>query len=153
MRKTYEEAAVVVVLDAWLQQQLSRSISNVESMMRIALSGWTRRLWTFQEGSINKNDSIVFNDKIVDLDSHAENIKFCDHPSILPMTRYLLAVHEELRTLHLSESHDIRENLRRLIPCFRYIEGLAGAAMSRYVWLSYLALTPTAYGKPRNRTE
>ena len=60
MRKTYEEAAVVVVLDAWLQQQLSRSISNVESMMRIALSGWTRRLWTFQEGSIKKRSQYCF---------------------------------------------------------------------------------------------
>ena len=120
MRKTYEEAAVVVVIDAWLREHSSQYSSNVESMLRIALSGWTRRLWTFQEGSINKNVSVVFCDKIVDLDSLAENIKFCDHPSMLPMTRDLLAVHEELRTLHLSDSHSTREKFRRLLPCLRY---------------------------------
>ena len=120
MRRTYQEAAVVLVLDAWLQQQQPRSISSVELLMRITLSGWTRRLWTFQEGSINKNVGVIFADKIVDLDSLAGNINFFDHPSTLPMLRYLITVHDELRTLHLSESHDTREKFRRLVPCFRY---------------------------------
>ena len=120
MRKTYQEAAVVVVIDAWLHQQQVQSITNVELFMRITLSGWTRRLWTFQEGSINRNVSMIFADRIVDLDSSAGNIRFSDDPSTLPMLRFLLASHAELRTLHLDRSNDIREKFRRLVPCFRY---------------------------------
>ena len=50
MRKTYEDATHVLVLDTSLQRYDSVSLSPEEICVRIIASGWMRRLWTLQEG-------------------------------------------------------------------------------------------------------
>ena len=50
MRKTYEDASRVLVLDTSLQRYNSVSLSPEEICARIIASGWMRRLWTLQEG-------------------------------------------------------------------------------------------------------
>ena len=50
MRKTYENATHVLVLDTSLQRYNSVSLSPEEICVRIIASGWMRRLWTLQEG-------------------------------------------------------------------------------------------------------
>ena len=50
MRKTYEDATHVLVLDTSLQRYSSVSLSPEEICARIIASGWMRRLWTLQEG-------------------------------------------------------------------------------------------------------
>ena len=50
MRKTYEDATHVLVLDTSLQRYNSVSLCPEEICARIIASGWMRRLWTLQEG-------------------------------------------------------------------------------------------------------
>lgn len=52
MKQTYEEAAVVLVLDLGLMQHALPD-SPLEIFARIAVSNWNRRLWTFQEAAMS----------------------------------------------------------------------------------------------------
>ena len=119
MRKTYASASRVLVLDAWLKQHSTSTASVMETTMKYALCGWTRRLWTFQEGSINEEVSVCFADRIVDIDSMAQNIVFSEDLGALPMERTLRTYHDELRSLKLHQS-DVRMKFRALTSCFKY---------------------------------
>jgi len=59
MRNIYRSAASVLVLDTGMQG-LSLSSSLPEKIMRIYLSSWVHRLWTFQEGILAKELYIQF---------------------------------------------------------------------------------------------
>jgi hypothetical protein len=74
MRDTYEKASCVLVLDSWLQNQPIKGYSDCEIMVRIACSGWNRRLWTFQEGALAQRLLIQFADGIFDLDRAAGDL-------------------------------------------------------------------------------
>lgn len=52
MRRTYEDATHVLVLDTSLRLHDSATLSPEELCVRIFASGWMRRLWTLQEGSL-----------------------------------------------------------------------------------------------------
>ena len=52
MRKTYEDAIHVLVLDTSLRLHDSATLSPEELCVRIFASGWMRRLWTLQDGSL-----------------------------------------------------------------------------------------------------
>ena len=52
MKSIYEQAACVLVLDASLQSYKSEAMRPEEACARIITSGWMRRLWTLQEGSL-----------------------------------------------------------------------------------------------------
>ena len=52
MRRVYEEASQVLVLDISLSLYESQNMSPEEACARIMLSGWMRRLWTLQEGAL-----------------------------------------------------------------------------------------------------
>lgn len=71
MSSTYKNATHVLVLDSQLQRisacgQLD-SVLLTEIMLRIANSGWMKRLWTFQEGRFAKQLIFQFADKTLDL--------------------------------------------------------------------------------------
>ena len=51
MKRTYQEATMVLVLDASLQLFNGDLLTPEEICARISSSGWTRRLWTLQEGT------------------------------------------------------------------------------------------------------
>lgn len=51
MKRTYQDATMVLVLDASLQLCNSNLLTPEEMCIRICSSGWTRRLWTLQEGT------------------------------------------------------------------------------------------------------
>ncbi|OBT69545.1 hypothetical protein VE03_01236 [Pseudogymnoascus sp. 23342-1-I1] len=53
MKRTYEEASSVLVLEQELLQATSHC-GNEERLMRIHCSSWLRRLWTYQEGMLSK---------------------------------------------------------------------------------------------------
>ncbi|KFY92248.1 hypothetical protein V500_04235 [Pseudogymnoascus sp. VKM F-4518 (FW-2643)] len=53
MKRTYEEASAVLVLEQELLQA-TRVCGNEERLMRIHCSSWLRRLWTYQEGMLSK---------------------------------------------------------------------------------------------------
>ena len=65
MRDIYENAAGVFVLDADLQS-LTREATTTEILSRVLISGWSGRLWTYQEGALTDDyflvgDQCVFN--------------------------------------------------------------------------------------------
>lgn len=69
MKRTYQQAEHVLVLDASLQAYNYQSLDAVEACARIFTSGWMRRLWTLQEGSLAKRIWFQFRDSAVDLRS------------------------------------------------------------------------------------
>ena len=61
MKKTYLEAFRVLVLDASLRVYDLKAMDIDETCLRIVNSGWTRRLWTLQEGALPaKNSRLAF---------------------------------------------------------------------------------------------
>lgn len=61
MRRTYESAHRVLVLDSGIQQG-SRKAPIAERGTRLYSSRWQHRLWTFQEGALAKNLHFQFSD-------------------------------------------------------------------------------------------
>ncbi|KAI7778786.1 hypothetical protein LA080_001654 [Diaporthe eres] len=54
LRKPYQDADLVLVLDSYLYTQDTREIDAPEMWARILCCSWSRRLWTFQEGRLAK---------------------------------------------------------------------------------------------------
>jgi hypothetical protein len=52
LAKTYRDAAATLVLDRELEIINSRQVPLLELGLRILCSGWVRRLWTLQEGTL-----------------------------------------------------------------------------------------------------
>ena len=69
MRRTYQDARHVLVLDSGLQYYASDEITIFEALSRVFLSGWMSRLWTLQEACLARTIWIQFKDRPVDLDA------------------------------------------------------------------------------------
>ena len=69
MRKTYQDARHVLVLDSALEVYGSDEITIFEALSRIFLSGWLSRLWTLQEARLARTIWIQFKDRPIDLDA------------------------------------------------------------------------------------
>ncbi|KAF2191642.1 hypothetical protein K469DRAFT_718663 [Zopfia rhizophila CBS 207.26] len=67
LKQTYEDAEHVLVIDTYLESIDSSSLSDLELLMRIFVSGWTRRLWTLQEGVMANRLWFQFADRAVEL--------------------------------------------------------------------------------------
>ncbi|KIW89982.1 uncharacterized protein Z519_09412 [Cladophialophora bantiana CBS 173.52] len=63
----FVKAGGVLVLDSYLQASDSLSISPIEILARISISGWTTRLWTFSEGRLARRVWFQFRGRAVDL--------------------------------------------------------------------------------------
>jgi len=75
MRRTYESARKVLVLDSELEVA-SIDTSPEELLMRISCCGWMRRLWTLQEGALAKELFFQFKERAAMIgDLAAESIK------------------------------------------------------------------------------
>ena len=68
MRKTYENAEKVLVLDAELESASMQTFPE-EILIRITCSGWMRRLWTLQEGVLAQQLVFQFRECAVDFAS------------------------------------------------------------------------------------
>lgn len=69
MRRTYQDARHVLVLDSGLQFYASDEITVFEALSRVFLSGWQSRLWTLQEACLARTIWIQFRDLPIDLDA------------------------------------------------------------------------------------
>lgn len=90
MRKTYQDACVVLVLDSWLlsqeigptaapaESQLRLPMSDHEILLRIITSSWNARLWTLQEGALASTLFFQFDDKAYDVDEGVERLNHLD---------------------------------------------------------------------------
>lgn len=74
MGKTYEDAAAVLVLDSWLSSCKIIPGFDVEPLVRIFVSHWNRRLWTFQEGVLAKKLYFHFLNATYDLDHGMKHV-------------------------------------------------------------------------------
>jgi hypothetical protein len=63
----YSAAQWTIVLDADLNNNNAGS-DYLESAMRITISGWMRRLWTYQEGVMSKSIFFLFKDGLKDIE-------------------------------------------------------------------------------------
>lgn len=69
MKQTYEEAACVLVLDKSLEGHASATMTPFEHVLRIYISGWMTRLWTWQEGAAAAQLYFKFLDAVLDFDT------------------------------------------------------------------------------------
>ena len=78
LRKPYQDALNVLVLDSYLYTQESTKISPLEVWARCVCCSWSRRLWTFQEGRLAKNLWFQFADKAVLLEDVLQVLRGTD---------------------------------------------------------------------------
>jgi hypothetical protein len=69
MRKVYQSAACVLVIDNSLERISASNIHYSECFARILESAWMRRLWTFQEAVLAQKLLIMFQEGPVDIDN------------------------------------------------------------------------------------
>ena len=67
MRKIYQDATYVLIVDLLLSQYKRNELTSVEICARVIFSGWARRLWTMQEGLLAKRLWVQLNDGPVNL--------------------------------------------------------------------------------------
>ncbi len=70
MKKIYSEATRVLVLDRAIRTYDFETMDAEEACIRTLNSGWTRRLWTLQEGALpakNHRLSFLFKDQVVNI--------------------------------------------------------------------------------------
>jgi hypothetical protein len=67
MKRTYEEAAQVLVLDSALES-VSPQTEPEDLLIRVTCAGWMRRLWTLQEGVLARRLFFQFGGKAIELE-------------------------------------------------------------------------------------
>ena len=98
MRKTYEDAITVLVLDSWLLSDACKGRSDVENLMKIFSSHWNTRLWTYQEGALAKTLYFQFKDAAYSLDHGIQKISETDDPALeYSLKRQLIERNFDLR--------------------------------------------------------
>lgn len=70
LRKPYQDAALVLVLDSYLYTKSTTEIDPLEMWARILCCSWSRRLWTFQEGRLAKPGRlwVLFKDTAISME-------------------------------------------------------------------------------------
>lgn len=98
MRRTYQDARHVLVLDSGLQFYASDEITIFEALSRVFLSGWLSRLWTLQEARLARTIWIQFQDRPIDLDAlmaYMSQLGFAD----LAFLPFAFDMHGQFRSL------------------------------------------------------
>lgn len=70
LRKPYQDASLVLILDSYLCTQDTRDIDAIEIWARILCCSWSRRLWTFQEARLAKPGRlcVLFKDRMMTME-------------------------------------------------------------------------------------
>ncbi|KAK6338122.1 hypothetical protein TWF696_001593 [Orbilia brochopaga] len=104
MRRTYEDAQIVLVLDAWIFGSTYKGKSDAESLMRIFCSSWTKRLWTYQEGVLAKTMVVQFSDGPYDVDVAMKRLlDTVDEITKISLLPPLLEAYHHIRRLKLED--------------------------------------------------
>ncbi|KAF2670015.1 hypothetical protein BT63DRAFT_423984, partial [Microthyrium microscopicum] len=75
MRRTYENARAVLVLDAALQVNKHRQLLDGDVLLRIFSCRWNSRLWTFQEGALAERLFFQFADGAYDIQAGIDRLQ------------------------------------------------------------------------------
>ncbi|KAI0651221.1 hypothetical protein C8Q79DRAFT_1004523 [Trametes meyenii] len=78
MASTYRDAAKVLVFDASIRETCSRSKIWLENLIRIAASGWNRRVWTLQEGLLARELWFEFADGPININKERPTLDNSD---------------------------------------------------------------------------
>ncbi|OCT54624.1 hypothetical protein CLCR_02776 [Cladophialophora carrionii] len=108
MRRTYRDAETVLVLDHSLLGVDSKNLTHLGILLRFITCGWTRRLWTYQEGVLARKLLVQFADRVVDIDEvysrWQDSSKAIFHPGVR-------GAYKELRILLDSGDDDYTEKI------------------------------------------
>ncbi|RPD67780.1 hypothetical protein L226DRAFT_541181 [Lentinus tigrinus ALCF2SS1-7] len=74
MANTYREAAKVLVVEECIRTECSLSQTWEVNLLRIATSGWVRRIWTLQEGVLAPQLYFEFADGPIDIAEESERL-------------------------------------------------------------------------------
>lgn len=113
MGQTYKKADKVLVLDSSLLGLEHRKMEHKEIVMRIYLSTWIRRLWTYQEGIFAKSLYFQFADGAWEFDAaekttHAQALFSADSSSGLMLGHHF----KQIRDRRLRQAGNYLENLQ-----------------------------------------
>jgi len=143
MGQIYNKAQRVLVLDAELQQ-LSMMSSNNEIFLRLALSGWMRRLWTLQEAVMARQLHIKLSDGYFNLQGDIEAISKKSGGLSGSPSSDIRSFYWEMRSLrkHLTEKRQ-----RKFFGTFHQIipDDPIAAANSHRCFAILLAFTASTY--------
>ncbi len=78
MAKTYFHAEKVLVLDGWLNST-SRDAEPRELLVKIAVSDWNTRLWTFHEAKLAQQCHFQFGDRALSVDELKDTAKVTEN--------------------------------------------------------------------------
>lgn len=76
MKKTYQEASTVLVLDAYLESKSVSHLAPAEILMLIHCSKWNRRLWTLHEKFMASEIVLQFRDRALSMEDILEHYTF-----------------------------------------------------------------------------
>ncbi|EIW56617.1 uncharacterized protein TRAVEDRAFT_87268, partial [Trametes versicolor FP-101664 SS1] len=77
MTQTYRDAASVLVIDNCIRAQCSEKKPWDENLFGISTSGWTRRVWTLQEGLLNSRLYFEFQEGPVNIEDQGMTFIWC----------------------------------------------------------------------------
>jgi hypothetical protein len=80
LKEIYQNAAKVLVLD-WEIERSNTSFPG-EALMRIVISAWMKRLWTFQEAKLARYLYFQFKNKAVRAEDTLHNLEMTDYQSL-----------------------------------------------------------------------
>jgi hypothetical protein len=126
LRRVYSLATAVLVLDASLFSLPSAPLHTSELLLRAYTSPWMRRLWTLQEGALNKNLFFQFADKAIAAQAMIETLKNIAWTQDARYFHPFMDIERE----HLSIRSFFAPN-RSSEPAFRQMETLEAALQTR----------------------
>ncbi|KAI0845010.1 hypothetical protein F5Y00DRAFT_265975 [Daldinia vernicosa] len=98
MRKAYEDAKAVLVLDSWTTGTTHKHKSDVENLYKIFHCSWNTRLWTFQEAALAQTLLFQFRDGWYNVDEGIKRIKANKDISIeVTVKPTLIGLYDRLR--------------------------------------------------------
>ena len=108
MRRTYQDAEFVLVLDHSLLDVDSKKLTHLGILLRFVSCGWTRRLWTYQEGVLARKLFLQFADRAVNIDEVYSTWQDSSKAVFYPGVR---GAYKELRILLDSGEDDYSEKV------------------------------------------
>lgn len=128
MGKTYHDAAKVLMLDSSLTSLDHKKMPNREIAMRIYLSTWGRRLWTFQEGVLAKSLYIQFADGALDFDAFRSQLRWAFANDPEPGEPWSMLLHGDQIRGHTLSNRGATDGYRMLVA---HANSLHGRSVSK----------------------
>jgi hypothetical protein len=151
MGQIYNKAQRALVLDAELQQLSTTSPSN-EIFLRLALSGWMRRLWTLQEAVMARHLHIKLRDGCFNVQADIE--EFSTQPGGLggSPSSDVRSFYWEMRSLrHVLTEHRQRKffgTFRQIIPFDPVADAVSKKCLA--ILVAFMASTYRSTSKPED---